>query len=166
MSTPPVEVDLGEAFARPRRRPWLTPSLLGLFVFAVTSLSIRSAAERQAPILDSMEIQPFAAAAALAYAWGSKDDARALEQQVLALAERHRTGATAAANSHASGDPDFDRLRRMDADMAKFRLAVLEAAPRPTFDHLCASASIRCTPYTLDGLVNMLKKQRQVHDTP
>lgn len=165
MTTRPLEVELGEAPLRPRRRPWLAPTVLGAAVFAVTSLTIRSAADRQAPILDSMEIQPFAAAASLAYAWGTKDDALTLERQVLALAERHRA-APHAPTPPAAGDPDFDRLRRMDADMAKFRLAVLEDAARPTFDRLCAAATIRCTPYTLDGLLTMLKKQRFVHDTP
>jgi hypothetical protein len=161
----PADVDLGAPFVRTRRPVWLTPALLGLATFALTSLSIRSAAERQEPILDSMEIQPFEAAATLAYAWGSLDDARALERQVLALAERRRgTESASHPPARSSGDPDFATLRRMDADMAKFRLAVLEDAPRPTFDRLCAAATIRCNVYTLDGLINILKKQRLVPD--
>lgn len=158
--TAPADVDLSVPFVRPRRPAWITPAVLGLAVFAVTSLSIRSAAQRQEPILDSMEIQPYEAAATLAYAFGTREDARALQQQVLALAERRRGHEP----SHARGDPDFANLRRMDADMAKFRLAVLEDAPRPTFDRLCAAATIRCNVYTLDALINMLKKQRVVQD--
>jgi hypothetical protein len=162
----PAEVELSVPFVRPRRPAWRTPAILGLVTFALTSISIRGAAERQEPILDSMEIQPFEAAATLAYAWGSADDARALERQVLALAARRR-GAETTPNPHerTSGDPDFATLRRMDADMAEFRLAVLEDAPRATFEHLCAAATIRCNVYTLDGLISMLKKQRLVHDT-
>lgn len=162
MTAPPVDVDLGAPFVRNRRPVWLTPALVGLATFALTSLSIRSAAERQEPILDSMEIQPFEAAATLAYAWGSTADASALERQVLALAERRR-GAEPSARARSSSEPDFAALRRMDADMAKFRLAVLEAASRPTFERLCAAATIRCNVYTLDSLINMLEKQRLVH---
>jgi hypothetical protein len=163
VTAPPVDVDLGAPFVRARRPVWLTPALLGLATFALTSLSIRSAAERQEPILDSMEIQPFEAAATLAYAWGSTEDARALERQVLALAERRR-GAEPSRPTRPNGEPDFATLRRMDADMAKFRLAVLEAAPRATFDRLCAAATIRCNVYTLDSLLKLLEKQRLVHD--
>ena len=167
MTAQPAEVELSVPFVRPRRPAWLTPALLGLVTFALTSLSIRGAAERQEPILDSMEIQPFEAAATLAFAWGSAADARALERQVFALAERRRGAETSShAPARTSGDPDFATLRRMDADMAKFRLAVLEDAPRATFDRLCAAATIRCNVYTLDGLIGMLEKQRLVHDAP
>jgi hypothetical protein len=152
------ELDTSALFAPPLRRPWLTPTLLGFATFALTALAIRSAAERQAPILDSMEIQPFEAAASLAYAWGSVADAAALEHQVLALAERGH----GAESSHGAGEPDFETLRKMDADMAKLRLAVLEDAPRSTFEHVCAAATIRCTPTTLEGLITLLKKQRLV----
>jgi hypothetical protein len=162
VTAPRVDVDGPVPFAPARRRSWLSPALLGLLTFAIASLAIRSAAERQAPILDSMEIQPFAAAASLAYAWGSTDDAVTLEHEVLALAERAHAGETP--SKPVAGEVNFDALRRMDADTAKFRLAVLEAAPLSKFAELCAASTIRCTPYTLDGLVNMFKKQRLVHD--
>jgi hypothetical protein len=157
------DVDLGVSFAPARRRPWLTPALAGLATFVVTALAIESAARRQTPILDSMEIQPFAAAAALAYAWGSAEDALALERQVIALAERRRGQPPA---GRVGNDPDFDTLRKMDADMAKLRVALLEGAPRRTLENLCAAATIRCTPYTLEGLIGMLKKQRHVAAPP
>ncbi len=153
----PDDLAVSRSFAPARKRPWLTPALLGVLSFAVTSVSIQSAVERQAPILDSMEIQPVAAAASLAYAWGSPEDAAALERQVLALAERAH-----APSSHARGEPDFDTLRKMDADMAKLKLAVLANAPASTFQALCAHATIRCTPYNLERLVEMVKKQRLV----
>lgn len=157
----PDELAVSRSFAPARRRPWLTPALLGVLSFAVTAVSIRSAVERQAPILDSMEIQPFAAAASLAYAWGSPEDAVALERQVLTLAERaHGT------TSHARGEPDFDTLRKMDADMAKLKLAVLTNAPSATFQALCAQATIRCNAYNLERLVDMVKKQRMVGTNP
>ena len=153
----PDELAVSRSFAPARRRPWLTPVLLGLLSFAVTAVSIRSAVERQSPILDSMEIQPVSAAATLAYAWGSADDAVALQRQLLALVERPH-----AASSHARGEPDFDNLRKMDADMAKLRLAVLENAPSSVFQALCANATIRCNAYNLERLVEMVKKQRAV----
>lgn len=165
MTAPDLDVDLPEALLVPKRRRWVTPALLGAVTFALSSLFIRGAAQRQAPILDSMELQPFASAATLAYAWGSAKDAEALERQVLALAERQRATAETP-STVARGEPNFDALRRMDADTAKFRLAVLADAPHSTFAELCARASIRCTPYTLDALVNMFKKQRMVHDAP
>jgi hypothetical protein len=166
VTLPDTEIEADEAFAPARPRLWPTAALLGIATFAIAALSIRSAAERQAPILDSMEIQPFASAAAFAYAWGSKSDAEALEGQVLALAERGREGPQTKASTSTNGEPNFDALRRMDADMAKFRLAVLRGAPERTFAELCAAATIRCTPYTLAGLVNMLQKERLVHDAP
>ena len=153
----PDELAVSRSFAPARRRPWLTPALLGLVSFAITSVSIQSAAERQAPILDSMEIQPISVAATLAYAWGPPEDAVALERELLALVARAHP-----ASSHARGEPDFDTLRKMDADMAKLRLAVLENAPSSTFQALCASATIRCNPYNLERLVEMVKKQRMV----
>jgi hypothetical protein len=152
-------VELPVELRPPRRRPWITPAILGLLSFAVTATSVRTAARRQAPILESMELQPIAAAAALAYAWGSTDDAVRLEREIIAFAERHSSEEPTKA---AVGDPDFVALRRMDADMAKLRLATLTAAPHAEFARLCASASIRCTPYTLGGLMTMLKKQRHV----
>jgi hypothetical protein len=153
------EVTLPADFRPPRRRPWLTPALAFAASFAVTALSIKSAVERQTPILDSMELQPFASAAALAYAWGSTDDAVALERQVLALAERQSTDAT---SKPSRGQPDFVELRKLDADMAKFRILTLEGAPRSELEHLCAAATVRCKPYSLEGLIEMLKKQRHV----
>ncbi|HTQ02743.1 MAG TPA: hypothetical protein VMI54_02760 [Polyangiaceae bacterium] len=158
----PDELALSRSFAPAPKRPWLTPALLGLATFAITAVAIRGAAERQAPILDSMEIQPFVAAASLAYAWGSADDAVALERQVLALAERAR-GTSA---QHAVGEPDFDTLRKTDADLARFKLAVLENAPSTTFQALCAQATIRCNAYNLERLVEMVKKQRVVATAP
>ena len=152
-------LDVSVALLAPKRRPWITPAILGLLSFAVTAVSVRTAARRQAPILDSMEMQPVAAAASLAYAWGSTDDAVRLEREVIALAERHSAEEPTKA---AIGEPDFVALRRMDADMAKLRLATLTSAPHAEFARLCASASIRCTPYTLGGLMTMLKKQRHV----
>ena len=154
-----LDVAVSATFAPTPRHPWLTPALVGLASFAITALAIRSAAQRQTPILDSMELQPFAAAASLAYAWGSREDALSLERQVLALAER-RKGQPPTPRS--GNDPDFETLRKMDADMAKLRVAVLEGAPRRTLENLCAAATIRCTPYTLEGLISMLKKQRRV----
>ena len=159
MTAREVDVEVPAPFA-PTRRPWLTPALLAVFTFAITSLAIQHAAERQAPILDSMELQPVSAAASLAYAWGSSADAVALERQVLALSER----AHAAPSTPAHGEPNFDVLRRMDADTAKFRLAVLQGAPPATFAELCGSATIRCTPYTLERIVHMFEKQRLVKD--
>lgn len=153
----PDELALSRSFAPARRRPWLTPVLFALATFGITAVALRSAAERQAPILDSMEIQPFAAAASLAYAWGSTDDAVALEEQVLSLAERAH-----GAGSQRAGEPDFDTLRKMDADMAKLKLAVLRNAPSSTFQALCAQATIRCNAYNLERLVEMVKKQRMV----
>jgi hypothetical protein len=156
-----VDVEVAPPFA-PTRRPWLTPTLLGVFTFAITSVAIEHAAERQAPILDSMELQPVTAAASLAYAWGSTADAIALERQVLALSERG--GHAAPASTPARGEPNFDVLRRMDADTAKFRLAVLAGAPPATFTELCGNATIRCTPYSLERIVHMFEKQRLVKD--
>lgn len=146
-------------FRPPRRRPWLTPAILGVLSFVVSALTIREAAERQTPILDSMEMQPFASAAALAYAWGSAADAVALERQVLALAERQSTDVT---SKPGRGEPDFVELRKMDADMAKFRLLSLAGAPHSQFAELCARSTVRCKPYSLEGLIGMLKKQRHV----
>lgn len=154
----PDDLAVSRSFAPTRKRPWLTPALLGLLSFAVTGLSIRSAVERQTPILESMELQPLSAAATLAYGWGSPEDAVALERQLLALVEQPRGPAT----SHARGEPDFDNLRKMDADIAKLRLAILEGAPSSTFQSWCAQATIRCTPYNLERLVEMTKKQRMV----
>ncbi len=160
MTAREVDVEVPVPFA-PTRRPWLTPALLGVFTFALTSLVIQHAAERQAPILDSMQLQPVSAAASLAYAWGSTADAVALERQVLALSE---SSGHAAPSTPARGEPNFDVLRRMDADTAKFRLAVLQSAPPATFVELCGSATIRCTPYTLERIVHMFEKQRLVKD--
>jgi len=154
-----AEASVPVDFAPAKRPRWITPLLLGLVSFVVSALSIRSAAERQTPILDSMEMQPHVSAAALAYAWGSTADAVALERQVLALAERQSTDVT---RKPERGEPDFVGLRKMDADMARFRLLVLEHAPRADFDRRCAVASVRCSQYTLDGLIGMLKKQRHV----
>jgi hypothetical protein len=142
----------------PRRRPWLTHGFAALAVFLVTAFAIEHAVERQTAILDAMELQPISAAATLAYAWGSADDAKKLLAALLAMAER---GAGASA-PHSSKDPDFALLRRMDGDLARFRLALLERAPPEKLADLCAHATIRCTPRTLDGLVAMLKKQRHV----
>jgi hypothetical protein len=155
----PDEVDVPAELGVVRRRPWVTPLLAGAMTFAVTALSVRSAARRQGPILDSMEMQPVAAAASLAYAWGSLDDAVRLEREVLALAERRSSEEP---TPPSPGEPDFVALRRMDADLAKLRLATLTGAPHAEFARLCAAASIRCTPYTLSGLMTMLKKQRHV----
>ena len=97
-----------------------------LATFGITSLVIRRGIERQTAILDSMEMQPTSAAAALAYAWGSADDAKLLLSRLVALAERE----SAVPASRSGKDPDFVTLRRMDADMAKLRLALLEGSPR------------------------------------
>jgi hypothetical protein len=154
----PDELAVSRSFAPARRRIWLTPVLLGVASFAVTALSIRSAVERQAPILDSMEIQPVSAAATLAYGWGSVADAVALERELLALVERPHPKSS----SHARGEPDFDDLRKMDADIAKLRLAILEGAPSSAFQSWCAQATIRCNAYNLERLVEMARKQRMV----
>jgi hypothetical protein len=154
----PDDLAVSRSFAPARKRPWLTPALLGALSFAITAVSIRSAVERQAPILDSMEIQPVSAAATLAYGWGAPEDAVALEHELLALVARPH----APASSHARGQPDFDNLRKMDADIAKLRLAILEDAPTSTFQSWCAQATIRCTPYNLERLVEMVRKQRMV----
>jgi hypothetical protein len=119
---------------------------------------IRHGVERQTAILDSMEMQPTSAAATLAYAWGSVEDAKLLLARLIALAERE----SAVPPGRSGKDPDFVTLRRMDADMAKLRLALLEGSPRPKLAAICAHATIRCTPYTLDGLIAMLTKQRHV----
>jgi hypothetical protein len=142
----------------PRRRPWVTHGLIAAVVFGITTLVIRHAVERQSAILDSMEMQPISAAATLAYGWGSVADAKKLLAALLTMAEH---GAVAAA-PHSSKDPDFVMLRRMDADLARFRLALLEGAPAERLAELCAHATIRCTPRSLEGLVAMLKKQRHV----
>jgi hypothetical protein len=142
----------------PRRRPWLTHGVAALATFGVTALVIQSGVRRQTAILDSMEMQPVSAAAALAYAWGSSDDAKRLLSRVVALAERE----PAVPPGRSGKDPDFVLLRRMDADMAKLRLALVEGAPRSQLEGICAGATIRCTPYTLEGLITMLKKQRHV----
>jgi len=148
---------MSEAFA-PKRRPWLTHGVVALAVFGVTTLVIQSGVRRQTAILDSMEMQPISAAATLAYAWGSAEDAKALLSELLALAEREPP----VPPERSGRDPDFVTLRRMDADMAKLRLAMLEGAPRSKLQDICARTTIRCTPYTLEGIINMLKKQRHV----
>jgi hypothetical protein len=142
----------------PRRRPWVTHGFVAAVVFGITTLVIRHAVERQAAILDSMDMQPISAAATLAYGWGSREDATRLLRVLLSMAER----GSAVAPPHSSGDPDFVMLRRMDADLAKFRLALLEGAPAERLAELCAHATLRCTPRSLEGLVTMLKKQRHV----
>jgi len=142
----------------PKRRPWLTHGAVGLLVFGVTTLVIQSGVRRQTVILDSMEMQPVSAAATLAYAWGSAEDAKRLLAELLALAERE----SAVPPGRSGRDPDFVTLRRMDADMAKLRLAMLEGAPRSKLAEICARTTIRCTPYTLEGIITMLKKQRHV----
>jgi len=148
---------MNEPFA-PRRRPWLTHGLVALATFGVTTLVIRHGVERQTAILDSMEMQPTSAAATLAYAWGSVDDAKLLLARLIALAERE----SAVPSGRSGTAPDFVTLRRMDADMAKLRLALLEGSPHAKLASICAHATIRCTPYTLDGLIAMLTKQRHV----
>lgn len=149
---------MNEPFA-PRRRPLLTHGVALLLAFAATAGAIRFRVERQAAILDTMEIQPVASAAELAYGWGNADDAKHLLTELIALAERPPS---ADAPRRSPGEPDFVMLRRMDADMAKLRLAVLENAPRARLDAICAAATIRCTPVLLDRLVAMVKKQRHV----
>jgi len=148
---------VSEDFA-PKRRPWLTHGLAALAVFGVTTLVIQSGIHRQTAILDSMEMQPVSAAATLAYGWGPAADAKRLLSELLALAER----ASAVPPGRSGKDPDFVTLRRMDADMAKLRLAMLEGAPRSTLANICAKTTIRCTPYTLESIITMLKKQRHV----
>jgi uncharacterized caspase-like protein len=148
---------VSEAFA-PKRRPWLSHGVVGLFVFGVTTLVIQSGVRRQTAILDSMEMQPISSAATLAYGWGSAEDARRLLADLLSLAERK----SAVPPGRSGKDPDFVTLRRMDADMARLRLAMLEGAPRSKLQEICARTTIRCTPYTLEGIINMLKKQRHV----
>ena len=142
----------------PKRRPWLTHGVVGLAVFGVTTLVIQGGVRRQTAILDSMEMQPVSAAATLAYAWGSAEHAKRLLAELLALAERE----SAVPPGRSGRDPDFVALRRMDADMAKLRLAMLEGAPRSKLEGICARTTIRCTPYTLEGIITMLKKQRRV----
>lgn len=142
----------------PRRRPWLTHGLAAAVVFGVTALFIEHGVERQTAILDSMEMQPLSAAATLAYGWGSAEDAKKLLGALLVLAER----GTPRAAPHSAKDPDFVLLRRMDADLARFRLALLDGAPPERFAELCSQATIRCTRHSLDGLLAMLKKQRHV----
>lgn len=142
----------------PRRRPWLTHGVAAAVAFAVTALTIEHGVERQTAILDSMEMQPISAAATLAYGWGSTEDAKRLLRALLVMAER----GTPRAAPHSSKDPDFVMLRRMDADLAKFRLALLEGAPPDRLAELCSRATIRCTRQSLDGLITMLKKQRHV----
>ncbi len=149
---------MSDPFA-PKSRPWLSHGVAGLLVFAVTSLVISSAVRRQTAILDAMDLQPLSAAATLAYAWGSAEDARQLLGELAVMAER---GSHSAPQERSGRDPDFALLRRMDADMAKLRLALLEGAPREKLQDICAKATIRCTPYTLEGLITMLKKQRHV----
>jgi len=148
---------VSEAFA-PRRRPWLTHGVAALVTFGITTLVIQNGVRRQTAILDSMEMQPTSAAATLAYAWGSAADAKQLLSRLLALAERQ----SEVPPGRSGKDPDFVTLRRMDADMAKLRLALLEGSPHSTLANICAHATIRCTPYTLDGLIAMLTKQRHV----
>ena len=148
---------MSEDFA-PRRRPWLTHGVAALLTFGITSLVVQNGVRRQTAILDSMELQPAAAAAALAYAWGSASDAKLLLSRLVTLAERE----SEIPPGRSGKDPDFVMLRRMDADMAKLRLALVEGAPRSKLEGICARATIRCTPYTLEGLITMLKKQRQV----
>lgn len=148
---------MSEAFA-PKRRPWLTHGVVALGVFGITTLVIQSGVRRQTAILDSMEMQPVSAAASLAYAWGSTDDAKRLLAELLTLAERE----SAVPPGRSGRDPDFVTLRRMDADMAKLRLAMLEGAPRSKLADICARTTIRCTPYTLESIISMLKRQRHV----
>lgn len=148
---------MNEHFA-PRRRPWLTHGVAALVTFGITTLAIQRGVERQTAILDSMEMQPTSAAAALAYAWGNAADAKLLLSRLVALAERE----SSIAPGRSGKDPDFVTLRRMDADMAKLRLALLEGSPRSKLADICAHATIRCTPYTLEGLIAMLAKQRHV----
>ena len=148
---------MSEDFA-PRRRPWLTHAIAAAATFGVTALVIRHGVERQTAILDSMEMQPTSAAATLAYAWGSAEDGKLLLSRLVALAERE----SAVLPGRSGKEPDFVTLRRMDADMAKLRLALLERSPRSKLADICARATIRCTPYTLDGLIAMLTKQRHV----
>ncbi len=149
---------MSEDFA-PRRRPWLTHGVVALATFGITTLVIQNGVRRQTAIHESMEMWPVSQAASLAYGWGSVADAQRLLEDLRLMAE-HQSSVTPV--GRVGKDPDFATLRKMDADMAKLRLALLEGAPREKLQELCAKATIRCTPHTLEGLIALLKKQRHV----
>jgi hypothetical protein len=152
-------VELPVELRPPRRRPWITPAILGLLSFAVTATSVRTAARRQAPILESMEMQPIAAAGGARLRVGQhrrRRSSRTRGHRARGAAQHRR-----AHERQRSASPDFVALRRMDADMAKLRLATLTAAPHAEFARLCASASIRCTPYTLGGLMDDAEEKQR-----